>query len=379
MEKKRTQLGIIFNFRSVWMGGIIYIINIVKALDFLEDDDKPEIYLFYNKNLKKFIDEFDYPYLHLIEWEFPGIVRGNFWSFLRRKNLFVSKILHDYSLDAIYPIHDFPVKHKTETKLISWYADLQHKHYPEYFTSKDLLSRNIRIKNILKNSDHLVVSSQDVLNDFRKFYKLPPHLKVYVYHFVSIIDGIDKISKDELLKKYSLPQEYFIVSNQFHKHKNHRVILKSLAELKEKGIKKHVAFTGKFPNSDGSAYLTELEDIIKDNKLADQVTMLGLISREDQLMLMKLSQAVIQPSLFEGWSTVIEDAKSLQVPVIASNLSVNVEQLGSTGTYFSPHDFEELANILKDYKREDSDKLLYEAYDERVKKQAKVLLEIIKN
>ena len=31
----------------------------------------------------------------------------------------------------------------------------------------------------------------------------------------------------------------------------------------------------------------------------------------DQLRLMKESLGVIQPSLFEGWSTVIEDAKAL--------------------------------------------------------------------
>ena len=59
-------------------------------------------------------------------------------------------------------------------------------------------------------------------------------------------------------------------------------------------------------------------------------------ARAEQLLLMKYAQAVIQPSLFEGWSTVIEDAISLQVPVIASNLPVNIEQLGDRGVYFDP-------------------------------------------
>ena len=50
---------------------------------------------------------------------------------------------------------------------------------------------------------------------------------------------------------------------------------------------------------------------------------------------MKNAKAIIQPSLFEGWSTVIEDARSLQVPVIATDLTVNIEQLGDKGKYFS--------------------------------------------
>ena len=54
MEKnnKRLKLGILFNFSSKWMGGIIYIINVVKTLNFLDDDEKPEIFLYYTPELR---------------------------------------------------------------------------------------------------------------------------------------------------------------------------------------------------------------------------------------------------------------------------------------------------------------------------------------
>jgi len=44
---------------------------------------------------------------------------------------------------------------------------------------------------------------------------------------------------------------------------------------------------------------------------------------------MKNAQAVIQPSFFEGWSTVVEDAKSLNQHIIVSDLEVHKEQLES--------------------------------------------------
>ena len=47
MDKKRLKLGVLFNFNPSWMGGIIYIINIVKTLNFLDDEEKPEITLLY--------------------------------------------------------------------------------------------------------------------------------------------------------------------------------------------------------------------------------------------------------------------------------------------------------------------------------------------
>ena len=41
------------------------------------------------------------------------------------------------------------------------------------------------------------------------------------------------------------------------------------------------------------------------------ISILGFISRQDQLSLMRDAIAVIQPSLFEGWSTVVEDCKAI--------------------------------------------------------------------
>jgi glycosyltransferase involved in cell wall biosynthesis len=150
----------------------------------------------------------------------------------------------------------------------------------------------------------------------------------------------------------------------------------SLVKLKEVGILLHIAFTGKFPSADDSPYLAELHNIIEDNKLQDQVTMLGVISRNEQLQIMRHSQAVLQPSLFEGWSTVIEDAKSLQVPVVASDLKVNIEQLGKDGVYFNPHDPDELAAILRNYPERNMNDVFYEDYSVRIKDAAKTLYSI---
>jgi glycosyltransferase involved in cell wall biosynthesis len=273
-------------------------------------------------------------------------------------------------------MHDFPVRLKTNVKLISWWADLQHKHYPEFFSKIQILGRNVRSKLIIRNCDHLVVSSQDVCDDFTRFFKLRKGLNIYIFHFVSVIDNLENVKIEVLKAKYNLPDKYFLVSNQFHKHKNHKVLLLSIAKLKEMGIQKHLAFTGKLPKAADSPYLTELHRIIDDNKLQDQVTMLGVISRSDQLHLMRYSQAVLQPSLFEGWSTVIEDAKSLQVPVVASDLKVNIEQLGETGVYFDPHNPEELASILANYPERDLNDVFYEDYKERIRDAAKVLMNI---
>jgi len=376
VAEARLKLGIVFKYSANWLGGIFYIINLVKTLNFLDDGDKPEITLFYRPGLKKFLDHFDYPYLKLVEWDFPSLMRGTLKSWLLRRNLFIDGILRQYSLDALYPVQDYPVKTKTPVKLISWNADFQYKYYPEFFTRMQRSGRKLRTQMALKNTDHLVLSSEDARKDLEQFFKVRKGLHIHIYHFVSIKEDLARTDMEILRKQYGLPDSYYLVSNQFHPHKNHRVLLLALAKLKKMGIPAHLAMTGKFPDADDSPYMAELHGIIEENQLQGQISMLGVISRADQLQLMRHAQAVLQPSLFEGWSTVIEDARSLQVPVVASNLAVNQEQLGEKGVYFDPHNSDELVAILKDYPERNLADRLYAPYEQRVKEAANTLLNI---
>lgn len=378
MNQNRLRLGLIFNFNPKWTGGIIYLMNAIRILNFLEDKDKPTVLVFYPTSLKKYIDEISYPYLEIVPHTFPSISRGYIQSFIKNKNVFVDDLVSKNQLDAIFPMHDYPVKSKSKAKLVSWYADLQHMHYPQFFAQRKRIERNERIKLILKNTKDLVVSSQAVKDDFIKFFKIPSTLTIHIYHFVSIIEGLPQMSYEEIRDKYQLDDHYYMISNQFHKHKNHKVVFEAIAKLKTKGIDISVAITGRFPTQPDSPYMQELHDIINKNDLKDSIKFLGLIPRGDQLLLMKYSKAILQPSLFEGWSTVIEDAKSLQVPVIAANLDVNIEQLEEKGTYFEPHNVEKLVSILGNYPNRDFSKQLYDSYDNRMKGAAYELLSVFK-
>ena len=200
---------------------------------------------------------------------------------------------------------------------------------------------------------------------------------MHVFHFVSVIDDLQGLDILDIRKKHKLPESYFMISNQFHKHKNHKVLLKALVNLKERDKSVHLAMTGRFPDASHSPYMQELHSIINEHQLQSQISFLGILPRDEQLLIMKHSQAVLQPSLFEGWSTVIEDAKSLQLPVVAASLPVNIEQLGDKGTYFDAHDDKRLAEILNDYPERNMTDVFYKVYDERIKAAAEVFLKII--
>jgi glycosyltransferase involved in cell wall biosynthesis len=378
-NENRLRIGILFNVSRNWLGGVYYIVNLVNALNHLDEDDKPELFLFHSEELKDFIPQIRYTKLNVVPWDFPSPLQGYAMSWIRQKNWFSNDLALQYRLDGIYPEWNQPIHfsraYSRPLRSVSWFADLQHKYFPEFFSKKQLMMREFRLRMMLRNTEHLVVSSIAAENDFRKFYKLRSDLKVHVLNFVSMIDNYTPIEEEGLREKYRLPEKYFIVSNQFHRHKNHAVLLKALAILKDRNRPVHIAMTGKMPESDTSVYIRDLHELMKENGLQDQVTFLGVIPRNDQLNLMKHSQAVVQPSLFEGWSTVIEDATAMEVPVIASNLDVNIEQLGDAGLFFDPNEEKELAELLMNYKRQENDNFQTD-YEVRIKNFATTFVEI---
>lgn len=372
----RRRIGILFYFSPKWMGGIIYIQNLIRIVDSLDDNEKPEITLFYRANLSKYVENLKYPYLTKFEWKFPPAYLTYLKSFFLRKNYFVHKIIQSFDFDGLYPVQDFPVKTKTRTKLVSWYADLQHLYYPQFFTKRKIMERNFRIRLMLNNSLDLVVSSKATSEDFSRFFRIPETLKVHVFHFASVIDDFEKLNSHFPKATYGLPDSYFLVSNQFHKHKNHKILFEALGILKNEGRIINLVITGKLPEENSSDYTRSLFDLMRKNELHEQVRFLGIISRKDQLSIMNNAQAVIQPSLFEGWSTVIEDAISLSVPVIASNLPVNIEQLGSEGTFFDPYNPSQLASILSGYPVREKNNSVHEKYLQRIKSAANNFMDV---
>ena len=184
MNEERFRLGLLFNFNPKWTGGIIYLLNAVKILNFLADKDKPSVVVLYNPALQKYVDEIEYPYLELVPHVFPSIYKGYMDSIFKNKNTFVHDLVINHHLDAVFPMHDYPVKSKLDAKLVSWYADLQHFYYPQFFSKRKIMERNARIRFILKNSKDMVVSSQAVKDDFLKFFRIPKSLTIHIYHFV---------------------------------------------------------------------------------------------------------------------------------------------------------------------------------------------------
>ncbi len=347
---KKLKLGLLLVGNESWMGGVYYALNIIRALSKLSEESVPDIYVFYSKEIPdELIDELRanahvklYP---VFNQRFISRVVNAVSIRLFRYNWWLSKRFDALDLDVIYPFLNYDKTLRTKAIKLHWIPDFQHHFLPEYFKKSEIRERDEAFERIAKHAQYLVFSSEDAKSHFNTLY---PKSKIaqFVFNFSSEAADIELLNRGEILEKYEVSKPYFIVSNQFWRHKNHRLVLEALVLSKAMQKDFEIIFTGKQEDYRHPEYVSEIFQFVKASKISN-ARFLGFISRQDQLSLMKHSIAVVQPSLFEGWGTVIEDAKALEVPVIASDIPIHREQLRGDGYYFKPDEPKALAKLME--------------------------------
>ena len=85
---------------------------------------------------------------------------------------------------------------------------------------------------------------------------------------------------------------------------------------------------------------------VQKHGLEAQVRILGLLPRNEEVQLLRRAAAVIQPSQFEGWSSLVEDAWALGKRLYVSDIPVHREQRPPNAVFFPLGDAEQLAELI---------------------------------
>jgi glycosyltransferase involved in cell wall biosynthesis len=345
---KRKKIGLIFSFDAHWTGGQYYLLNIIHALNLLPAQEKPELVIFTSGEP---LPVLSYPHVKTLPLKKMPSLGERIAHRLRRildRSVRLRPAYPQQTVDFVFPCTSAAFIYASslrKLRKVFWIADFQHKYLPHFFSAEEIRARDEDFQRMADLPDALVLSSQDAKADYNKFYPANRNI-VRVIPFASCLPPFAHLDTDALMKKYGIKTRYFISPNQFWAHKNHMVILKAALLLRKRGDFQ-IVFTGNEKDYRNPGYTQSLKQFVTDQGLSETVRFLGFIDRADQLQLMNKSIAVIQPSLFEGWSTVVEDAKAMNKSLILSNLNVHREQCGDTAEYFAPLDETALAGILE--------------------------------
>jgi glycosyltransferase involved in cell wall biosynthesis len=225
--------------------------------------------------------------------------------------------------------------------VVSWIPDFQHRRLPRMFSPSQWLIRELRYRKILATRRHLVLSSEDARADMLQFFG-EPRGTVHVAPFAVRLESVPSFTDGERVRlAHGLPERFIFLPNQFWPHKNHAIVVEALGLMGREAPCIVASGTGERQLQD------RLKKRLSSLGASDRFRIVGHLRYADILGLMVRCDAVLNPSLFEGWSTTVEEAKALGTPLLLSNLSVHREQVGTNGVFFDPHDARDCAGALQ--------------------------------
>ncbi|WP_052159123.1 glycosyltransferase [Aeromonas bestiarum] len=324
-----------------WSGGLEFIRHILNGLATVAAIHNWQVHIAVEK---EFIN--DDMYVQLQDYlAGTSIITGQI--FYSAKNNDLADVLKVNNIDIVLPVNsdlgaDFPVP------WLAYIPDFQHKYLHSYFTEHECFVRETAFSARLRDCKAVVVNSHEVKSDILKFYPWINGERVKVLPFTPHpMTAWLEVNPFAIREKYGLPQDYFLICNQFWIHKDHPTAFHAFAMLENKSL--HLVCTGTLSDYRYPNYINELKDLLSNLGISDRVHFLGHIPKLEQIGLLKGSVALVQPTLFEGGpgGGATYDAVALSIPVLLSDIDVNKEVIGTDIYHFHRKDAGDLSKCMQ--------------------------------
>ena len=250
-----------------------------------------------------------------------------------------------YVESEAFDLVHFPTQIAYLTRLPSIYQpwDLQHLHYPQFFSKTEFALREKFYRAYCAQAAFVCVQTEWTRQDVIDKYGISPE-KVAVIRWGSVLDAYAAASPRatrDAVEKYRLPLQFLFYPAVTWPHKNHENILRALYILKKRGKTPQVVFTGA-----STKFRATLDRLARELGIADQLHYLGFVTPEELLSIFAKATAMVFPSKFEGFGLPILEAFHARVPVLSSNATVLPEVAREGAAYFDPDSPTELAALL---------------------------------
>jgi glycosyltransferase involved in cell wall biosynthesis len=248
-------------------------------------------------------------------WEKHAVLTASHASF--------SSCGHQYAayLAPLGPYYPYPVSVPTVVML----ADNQEVFFPQFFNDRQLKDRRRMLQGAGLYSDSVVTISKYSAECLHRGYGIPRNKLHVCYPYLK-----EAVPSQEPSVKP--PDRFLFYPANRWEHKNHRVLLESIAQLRREGKAEIALVCTGADMKDGF----DLKSVASRQGIADLVHDLGFVSDGEVTFLYQNAEALVFPSLYEGFGYPVLEAMRLDCPVITSTAGSLPEVAGGASEYFDP-------------------------------------------
>ena len=224
--------------------------------------------------------------------------------------------------------------------------DLIFLRYPRYYKTIDRLLYTRKYKKACREADRIIAISEATKRDIVNFFGIAPDKLDVVYQGCDeqFKHPVPEQRKQEIVKKYALPERFALSVGSIEERKNLLAALKAI-ELSTSDL--HLVAVGK-----RTPYTEVVERYAAEHGLSGRLHILPAVEFSDLPAIYQSAAVFIYPSRFEGFGIPMIEAAHCGVPTIGATGSCLEEAGGPTALYADPDDAEAIArhidNILAD-------------------------------
>ena len=239
---------------------------------------------------------------------------------------------------------------KLGTPYIMPVHDLQHRlnpQFPEVSADDICEEREYLYSNAIPKAEAILVDSEIGKEDVLKFYQADSgNVKVLPFTPPNYLRA-DYAEGEfyEIRRKYHLPQRFLFYPANFWQHKNHKLIVQALNNIKTNhGLKIPAVFVGskQLPYNE----FDKVWKLANTYELEGQLQYLGYVPDGDMGCLYKLAEALVMPTFFGPTNIPYLEAFAMGCPVVGSDIRGVREQIGDAGLLVDPNSPEALAAAI---------------------------------
>lgn len=260
------------------------------------------------------------------------------------RTLQVTKLARNLDLDVYHGLsHELPVGiEKSGIKSVVTIHDLIYIRYSHFFRRIDRNIYDLKFRYACRAADRIHAISEQTKQDLMTFFSVPEEKIEVVYQSVNPIfyRSVEDAEKQRIREKYQLPEQFILTVGTVEPRKNLLGLLEGIICL---GIDMPLVVVGK-----STRYKQKCEDFIEDNQSCLDVYFLAGIPDVELAALYQLAEAMVYPSVFEGFGLPVAEAQASGCPVITSDTSSLPEVGGDAARYVNPEKPEEIGQAIAD-------------------------------